>query len=207
MFDNPWLVLLVALGAGYILKLWWDDLRAAENGNPNPKALPGASKASTRWIAIGIVGALVLVAIETIGEYALGVTDQQSTIPVWFLLAMISAGIVEEIIFRGYLVVTGKGKLVLWVSIFAFSLLFALLHYQYYLVWADDAAWFDFQLQLNSKSLWTLTLLFLNSLWFYALRFLPANPSRSLLPCFCAHIASNLGVFAVKAGQGFVIWS
>ncbi|MCD8482484.1 MAG: CPBP family intramembrane metalloprotease [Verrucomicrobia bacterium] len=206
MFDNPLIVVLMAAAAGYILKLWWDDLRAAERGEPNPKALPGATRASISWICIGIGGALLLVGIETIGEYALGVSDQQSTIPAWFLLAMIAAGIIEEIVFRGYLVVTGKGVAILWLSIVGFSLLFALLHYQYYLSWEEDAAWHQFSVDIHAKSIWTLTLLFMNSLWFYALRFMRQNQSRSLLPCFCAHIASNVGVFVVKAAQGHVTW-
>jgi len=46
---------------------------------------------------------------------------------------------------------------------------------------------------------------FAGSLWFYAVRFASWNPQRSLLPCFAAHAAKNLGVIAVKAAQGFVV--
>ena len=42
------------------------------------------------------------------------------------------------------------------------------------------------------------------TLWFYAVRFWPLNPTRSLLPCVAAHAAKNLGVLAVKAAQGHV---
>jgi hypothetical protein len=49
-----------------------------------------------------------------------------------------------------------------------------------------------------------LLLLFLNSIWFYTLRFCKWNPRHSLLPCFAAHIASNVMVFVVKLAQGHV---
>jgi hypothetical protein len=35
-------------------------------------------------------------------------------------------------------------------------------------------------------------------------RFLPLNPTRSLLPSIAAHAAKNMGVFAIKYAQGFV---
>jgi hypothetical protein len=35
-------------------------------------------------------------------------------------------------------------------------------------------------------------------------RFFGLNPQRSLLPCFVAHAAKNLGVLAIKYVQGFV---
>ena len=41
------------------------------------------------------------------------------------------------------------------------------------------------------------------SLWFYAVRFFPLNPTRSLLPCVAAHATKNLGVIALKYAQGF----
>ena len=58
----------------------------------------------------------------------------------------------------------------------------------------------------TTKAWFTTALLFTNSLWFYALRFGPWNPTRSLFPCMLAHAASNLGVFAVKLAQGYVIF-
>lgn len=204
MTDNPLIIILMVLAAGYILKLWLDDYFAAQRGEPNPKALPGATPAPMGLMILGIVGALLLVGVETAGEYALGVVDQQSTIVFWFLFAMIAAGIIEELIFRGYLVVTGKGKAVLWGSVVLFSLLFAMLHYEHYLHWEEEAAWHEFSIAFDRKALWTLSLLFVNSLWFYALRFMPMNTQQSLLPCYCAHIASNLGVFLVKLLQGYV---
>ena len=77
-------------------------------------------------------------------------------------------------------------------------------HYQYYTDIPEDGTWRDLTFMIDAKSLWTLLLLFLNSLWFYWMRFSKWNPNRSLLPCFVAHIASNLGVFFVKLVQGHV---
>jgi membrane protease YdiL (CAAX protease family) len=205
MFDNPILVLLVFAGALYLAKLWWDDVRAARDSEPHPNALPGASLAPTGALVVAAIGAIFLVGLETAGEVALGVSGEQSTLPAIFLLAMIGAGILEEVIFRGFLVVTKKGKLLLYGSILAFSLLFTLAHTQYYTEIPEGASWMEFQFTFDTKSLWTLSLLFLNSLWFYAVRFFPLNPTQSLLPCFVAHISSNVAVFVVKAAQGHIV--
>ena len=204
MSDSPLLVLLVFAGALYLAKLWLDDFRAARTGQPNPKALPGATAAPVAAIMIGVIGALVLVGVETAGELALGVSEEQTDITAIFLLAMIGAGILEEVIFRGYLVVTGKGRKLLVLSIVGASLLFALLHYQYYMEFSMEGTNRQLTILLEGKPLWSLLLLFLNSLWFYTVRFFKWNPGYSLLPCFAAHIASNLGVFVVKMVQGHV---
>ncbi|MDP0501919.1 MAG: CPBP family intramembrane metalloprotease [Verrucomicrobiota bacterium JB022] len=204
MNESPLIMLLVAAGAAYLGKLWWADLQAHRRGEPNPKAFPGAvpSPLLPIWIAIG--GALALVALETGGEYALGVSADQSDISWLYLLPMLAAGFGEELIFRGYLVVTKKGKAVLWASIVGFSLLFALAHYQYYTEQAEGAAWYQFSWALDKQAAWALLLLFLNSLWFYTVRFWSLNPDRSLLPCIAAHMSSNLAVFLVKLAQGHV---
>jgi len=204
MQENPLFIVIMAVACGYVFKIWLEDYRGAATGKPNPKALPGATAVARPWVWIGVAGALVLVGVETAGEYALGVSAEQKTITWIFLLAMIAAGFVEELVFRGFLFVDGRGKAVLWASIVGFSLLFALLHFQYYLEWAEEAAWYDFAFKADAKSAWTLLLLFLNSLWFYWLRFGARNAQRSLIPCFAAHIASNLGVFVVKLAQGHV---
>ena len=57
---------------------------------------------------------------------------------------------------------------------------------------------------LNAKS-FTTGILFVNSLWFYAIRYAPYR-ERSLFPCMLAHAISNLGVFGIKAVQGYVIF-
>lgn len=204
-------MILLSIGLGaYLFKLWRDDYRAAKSGSPHPKALPGATTASKSAIVIAVVGAVALVALATGGEYALGTVGEQSTVTWLFLLAMIAAGFYEELFFRGFLVVQKKGALILWGSIVGFSLLFSLFHVQYYLEKPEDMAWTDFgrygeaTLKVTAQSIWTLLMLFANSVWFYTVRFWRLNPQQSLIPCFAAHIASNLAVFVIKLVQGHV---
>lgn len=204
MQDNPAVIIALFAAVCYLAYLWWQDYRSWKTGKPNPRAFPGATSASKALVMTGIVGALLLVALETAGEYALGVSDQQSQISALFLLAMLAAGFVEELIFRGYLYYDRKGPALLWASILLFSLLFALVHTQYYTEVPEGAAWYQFEFRLDSQSSWTLCILFLNSVWFYALRFGFGNTHQSLIPCIAAHVASNIGVFAVKLAQGHV---
>ena len=205
--DSPLINILLFAGAIYLFKIWLDDLKSQKTGSPNPKALPGAYASSIKWVIIAAIGAVGITLVETAGEIQLGVSDEQSTIPAYFILAMIGAGIIEEVVFRGYLVIENKGKIFLVTSIIGFSLLFSLGHYQYYTTEAAEGAGImGYTFQFEAKSLWTLLLLFINSLWFYSVRFLPFNPTRSLAPCFAAHIASNLSVFVIKAIQGHVTW-
>lgn len=193
--ENP-LVILVMLGAGaYLGKLWYDDLRAG-----HAKGLPGAARATPRAVMIAIVGALMLLALETGGEKWLGVADQQSKMTWLFALySILAAPILEELVFRGYLVVTGKGSPALWTSIFVFSIGFALLHP---FLWRWDDA--GFALTLTTKGFFSVALVFAMSLWLYVARFAPWNPSRSLFPCFAAHAAKNAGVVLVKAASGYM---
>lgn len=202
--DSPLITLLLFAGAVYLFKLWLQDTRSWQAGTPNEKAFPGATSAPPSALWIAAIGALFLVAVETAGEIALGVSSEQTNIAAFFLFAMVGAGVLEEILFRGYLVITGKGRTLLLLSIIGFSLLFAIAHYQYYTQIPEDGTWRDIQLHFTPKASWSLLLLFLNSLWFYAVRFYKWNPHHSLLPCFVAHIASNIGVFVVKAVQGHV---
>jgi membrane protease YdiL (CAAX protease family) len=204
MSDSPILILVVFAGALYLLKLWRDDLLAERSGQPNPKALPGAKPVPVSALWIGGIGALLLVILETAGELALGVSAEQTDITAIFLFAMVGAGVLEEVLFRGFLVIDKKGHKLLISSIIGFSLLFALLHFQYYTEIPEEAAWWEFRFAIDTKAGWSLLLLFLNSLWFYTVRFFKWNPQHSLLPCFVAHVASNLGVFLVKLMQGHV---
>lgn len=201
MNDSPWLTLLAAGLAVYLFKLWWTDYQAALAGHPKPGAFPGASPASRRWLVVAALGGLCLVGLETAGEYALGVVDEQTTVTMLSLAGFIAAGFYEELFFRGYIYYDRGGRFLRNAGIVAASLVFALLHYQYYLEFPEDGGW---TLVLSSKTVWSLLLLFVNSLWFYYLRFSAHNISRSLLPCFVAHITGNCAVFAVKAAQGFV---
>jgi uncharacterized protein len=191
--NNP-LFLLLMIGAGlYVVKLWNDDRRT-----PHPRALPGATMAPPRAVWIAIVGALVILALETFGETALGVADEQSTMTWLFALySIIGAPIVEELIFRGYLVIDNKGRSVLWAAALAASLAFAAVH-PFLWKW-DDAG---FALTLTPKGWFSAAAVFAFSLWLYVARFAGWNPSHSLLPCFAAHAAKNAGVVAIKAATG-----
>lgn len=202
--ESPLLILLLFAGAVYVARIWYADLRAETAGRPNKNALQGATPVGMTAVLIGIIGAIILVAVETSGELALGVAAEQSDISALFLLSMIGAGIIEEVIFRGYFVVQKRGTAWLVASILGFSLLFALLHYQYYIDFSTEGDQSTLTINIGAKEGWTLAMLFLNSLWFYSLRFFKWNPNRSLLPCFAAHIASNLSVFLVKLAQGHV---
>ena len=193
--DNP-LVILAMLAVGfYIAKLWWDDTRTAQG-----KGLPGAARSSRNAIVIAISGALAILAIETAGEKMLGLADQQSKMT-WLFAAysILAAPILEELVFRGYLVVNGKGKGALWGSIVAFSIGFALLHP---FLWRWDDA--GFALTLTQKGFFSVVVVFAMSHWLYAARFAPWNATQSLLPCFAAHAAKNAGVVVVKAASGYM---
>jgi len=197
--DGPLVILFVAAFAIWLFRQWLGDLREARAGRPHPQAWPGAVPSPSPIIILAVVGSLALLAFETCGEYALGISEQQKNISVLFLLAMVSAAFYEELIFRGFLVITGRGSAALLAGIVGFSLLFSLLH-PFLWDWKDGGLVFDFSL----KAWWSTALVFASSLWFYTVRFLPLNPARSLIPCFAAHLAKNLGVFAIKLAQGHV---
>lgn len=186
--------------AAYVAKLWSDDCRAARTDRPNPRALPGAAPAPGRAIAIAVLGALVLLALETWGEIRLGIADKQSRMTILFGVYTLAAAVIEEVIFRGYLVIEGRGTAARWAGILGASVVFALVH-PFLWTWGDEG----FSWTIGAKGWFSTTVVFAGSLWFYAVRFASWNPQRSLLPCFAAHAAKNLGVIAVKAAQGFVV--
>lgn len=205
------ITILVMLGIGaWIFHMWLDDLRAALDGTPRAGAFPGAFPCSRGLILFGVAGALVLVGVETAGEYALGVSSEQSDITVLFLGAMVAAAFVEELIFRGYLQISHKGRGILWASVIVFSLVFALLHpFFWSFEGTEDAAWYElwrgeWTLDFGAKPWFSTAIVFLNSLWFYYLRFTARNARQSLIPCMAAHLASNLAVFFIKLAQGHV---
>jgi membrane protease YdiL (CAAX protease family) len=205
------MLLLYAGVAAYIGKLYWEDVRNHVAGNPNPGALPGAVPCSGKALWIALTGALVLLGLETGGEIILEIDSEQSRIAAAFLIAMLGAGIVEEVIFRGYLFVAHRGRIVLLTSICVFSIIFALLHPHLWHYESGEGAWWAFwqanwSLDFGAKAWFTTAFLFFNSLWFYACRFAIWNPQQSILPCFAAHAFSNLGVFCIKWIQGFVVF-
>ncbi|MCC6415146.1 MAG: CPBP family intramembrane metalloprotease [Opitutaceae bacterium] len=199
MTDNPLLLVVMIAAAGYLGKLWWGDLRQARAGSPNPQALPGATPAPRSALLIAVAGSLVLLGGETIGEYALGITGEQSTITVLFAFHTLGAAIIEELIFRGYLVLDKRGPGLRWLGVVGASAIFALLHP---FLWSAEGG---FHPTLTVKGAFSTSAAFMFSLWFYYTRFARWNPRQSLLPCVAGHAAKNLGVIMIKAAQGFLV--
>ncbi|MBC8010482.1 MAG: CPBP family intramembrane metalloprotease [Burkholderiales bacterium] len=202
MNENPLLQAGMLLIGLYVAWLWWSDLKENQK---NPKGgftqgLPGATPASPRALWIAAAGAAVILAAETLGEIALNLSEEQTKMTVLFGLYTLVAAIIEEIIFRGYIVVEGKGRAKMIAGVLAASLLFSLIH-PFLWKWDDDG----FALTLTPKGWFSFGAVFIGSLWFYACRLASWNPQRSLLPCFVAHGVKNLGVFAIKLVQGFVV--
>lgn len=199
--QSPFVLLALTLAGLYCAKLWRDDLRAARAGSTVRGGFPGAVPAPPRAVGLAITGALALLALETAGEFALGIAAEQTRMTLAFAAySALAAPIIEEIIFRGWLVLDRHRPAMRWAGILAASVLFALLH-PFLWVW-DDAG---FRLTLTLKGGFSTTLLFLSSLWFYTARFTPWNPQRSLLPCFAAHAAKNVGVVVIKAVSGHLV--
>jgi len=196
--DHPLLLLLLIGAAGVAFRWWREDLRRA-TGTPDPRALPGAVPAPRTATVIAVAGALALLAGETAGEHALGISGEQSRITALFGVYTLAAAFLEEVIFRGYLVVEGRGRAALVGGVVGASLLFALLH-PFLWQWQDGTL----VLQGSTKAWFSTGAIFAGSLWFYFVRFMPGNPRHSLLPCIAAHLAKNLGVFLVKLAQGHV---
>jgi uncharacterized protein len=196
--DNPLFLMVAIAGVGAVLWMWLGDLRRARQGAPHPRAFPGAQPAAGRAVWLGFAAGLALVAAETMGESVLGLSHQQSTMTLLFGLYTLFAAFGEELVFRGYLVVEGRGRGWLWGSVAVCSVLFAVLH-PFLWRW-DDGLKFTF----DAKGWFSTIVVFVSSSVFYALRFQPWNPRRSLLPCIAAHGAKNVGVIVVKAAQGFI---
>ena len=198
---DPLNVILSVVAAAFILKMWISDYMAWKKGTPFERAIAGATGAPMRLVWLSVIVSVGIVIIESAGEYALGATTAQSTIPWYYLAAMLGAGIVEEMIFRGYLVIQTKGRKTLIASIIIFSIAFALIH-GHLLGWSKDT--YSFEVKLAPGPIWWTLILFTNSLWWYAVRFMPSNKDHSLLPCFAGHMASNLAVFVIKLAEGYV---
>ncbi|MGB0415396.1 MAG: type II CAAX prenyl endopeptidase Rce1 family protein [Coraliomargarita sp.] len=200
MTDNPIMILAYLGIAGYVLNMYWGDYKAGQGGKPLGNAMPGATAFGWKVSLIGVIGSLILLAGETGGEIALGVAGEQSEMVWYMLFAILAAGVVEETIFRGYLVIDTKGKAALIASCIGFSLGFAVIHAH---LWNMEDG---FEWTFTVKAWFSTGVLFANSLWWYAVRFGPWNPSNSIFPCMIAHAASNFGVFCVKWVQGYVIF-
>ena len=199
MNDQPVLLLLMIVVGLYVFSMWRQDYQARRAGRPNPGALPGATPASAKANVIAAAGALVILGLETAGEIHLGLSEEQSTLTALFALYTLIAAFIEELIFRGFLVIEGRGKATLWSGILGASVLFAALH-PFLWKWEDGV----FTWTLTVKGWFSTATVFTASLWFYTVRFASFNPHRSLLPCVVAHATKNLGVIAIKGAQGFL---
>ncbi len=198
--ENPIVLLLLIAVSLYVAKLWFDDLRMRQRGEPHPKALPGSTRAPARALVIAAIGGLVLVLVETWGEQRLGISEEQTKMTLLFAAYTLVAPFVEEIIFRGFLVVENRGAAVKWAVVLAASLVFALLHGHFWTYEDSTLTW-----HFTEKAWFTTGALFAGSLWFYFVRFAAFNPQHSLAPCFAAHLAKNAGVIAIKAVQGHLV--
>jgi membrane protease YdiL (CAAX protease family) len=205
---NHPLVLILMTGVGaYCAWLWFTDLRANRDRPPpiDPLVatggrLPGAEPAPIRSVGIAVAGVTLILAFETWGESILGLTAEQSKMTVLFALySVVAAPVIEEIIFRGYLVVTNRRRAVVWAGAIGASAVFAALHP---FLWRWDDAGFVWT--INAKGVFSTAVLFATSLWLYAARLAAWNPQGSLLPCFIAHAAKNLGVVVIKGATGFI---
>ena len=96
MTTEPLFLLLLAGAAVWVARAWTMDYRAALAGTPNASALPGAAPASVRAVAIASLGALVILAAETGGEYGLGLSAEQSKVTGLFgLYSILGAPVIE----------------------------------------------------------------------------------------------------------------
>lgn len=213
MSQDPFGIVFYFLVTLWLGKMWWNDFRdAVRNPELTGKGFPGATPCSLKPILIAVAGTLVLLAAETAGEIKLGIAAEQTDISWFFLLAMISAAIAEEFVFRGFLVIESRGFAAKWISVFVFSALFALVHpYFWSFDWDhESSAGFlkklcdGFSLNLTLKAAFTTGFLFIGSLWFYAVRFFRWNPQHSIFVPIAAHLAKNVAVFVIKLVQGHV---
>lgn len=195
------------LGVGlYVANLWLGDFRARRSGAPHANALPGANSAPPRAIVIAAIGGLLIVTAETLGEKTLGIAGKQSSMTGLFAAYTLVAAVIEEIIFRGFIVIEKRGTRALWASIIVASLLFTAIH-PFLWTWEGAMPWSGGHLfwTADLKGWFSSAAVFVASLWFYFVRFARFNPEHSLLPCFAAHATKNLGVIVIKAAQGFLI--
>ncbi len=214
MSQDPFGTIFYVVITIWLGKLWLRDILAAKK---NPEiagtGMPGATPCALVPVVVAVAGTLVLLAAETFGEIFLGISEEQSDVSWLFLLALISGAIAEELVFRGYLVVENRGNAAKWISIFAFSALFALIHpYLWHFEIPDEieaagtiskifsGLSFDF----STKAIFTTSFIFLGSLWFYFVRFFRLNPTNSIVVPVAAHVAKNVSVFVVKFFQGHV---
>jgi membrane protease YdiL (CAAX protease family) len=202
--NHPLLLALMTAAGAYVGRLWWADLLEARRHGvgtaPPARAFPGATDAPWRTVVIAVAGAVGLVAVGTWLELQLGLATEQSKMTgLLAVYSVLATPIIEELIFRGWMVVESRGRGVMWAGAIGASAGFAALHP---FLWKWDDAGFAFT--PTAKGWFSTGAIFAGSVGFYAVRLGGWNPQRSLLPCFAAHAAKNLGVVMVKAATGFV---
>ncbi len=209
MQDNTVYSILFFAACLYLFKMWVDDAKHfKKNGSQRKGSFAGASFAPKAALCLAATGAIALLFAQTLLESKLGFADQQNKVGAFAIFSWVSAAFIEELVFRGYLVVQNKGKLALCASIFAFSFLFALMHP---FLWdysipenAQAISLANFSLNFTGKALFSTSFIFINSLFFYFMRFNKLNKSHSLLPSIVAHLSYNIGVFIIKLLCGYV---
>lgn len=196
---------IITLGiALWLFSIFLKDCRG-NSGAHQP--LEGASKAPLNFCMIGAFLALVMVAASTAAECWAGVSQEQSDVPFYELVFWMAAAFVEELIFRGYLVVKNRGAAALVGSVIFFSAVFTLAHpffWDYTPAEGSEESVLTFS--FGAFAWISSATIFANSLIFYWLRFSKFNPKRSLIPSICAHLSYNVGVYAVKLAQGHVVF-
>ena len=200
MNDQPVMLVLLIVAGLYVMNLWRHDYRAQLAGQPHPRAMPGATPAPLRANLIAAAGALLLLTAETWGEIRLGLSEQQSKITGLFAAYTLIAAFVEELMFRVFIVIEGRGNALRWAGVVGASVVFAALH-PFLWQWESDA----FTWTLTAKGWFSTAVVFASSLWFYTVRFAGFNPQGSLIPCIVAHATKNLGVIIIKGASGFLV--
>ncbi len=203
MQSDPVVAIIFFAIAAYLFKMWLDDTISYEKtGDLKKGAFVGLGFVGLPLVGFAIVVSLGLLGVQCVGESYFGIVQEQSTIGYFAILTFSAAAFIEELVFRGYFVVD-KTKLSLVASILGFSLIFALAH-PFLWDFSDETGSYVFSFDFSFKAFYYTFFIFLNSIFFYLLRFNKFNPKRSLLPCFTAHLAYNVGVYVIKLAQGFV---
>jgi membrane protease YdiL (CAAX protease family) len=200
---EPLSIVLCAVAALVVGGIWVKDYLAWRSGKPFERALAGATGAPARLILLSAAVSAAIMAVETACEHALGISKLAQPLPVILLVPTVCFALLEEILFRGYLVIQGKSRVALVTSIVIFSLIFAALH-GHFLGWTADGK--GFQLRLTPATiLWSVSNLSF-SLWWYAVRFLPSNKERSMLPVFAGRGAALLTLFLIDLATGRILF-
>lgn len=181
--------LLYFLLGGCVLLAWFGEYRRRRTLGGGEGFWPGTVPAPGAAYWAGAAGALLITLAETAVESRYHLTQHQTVLPTFSILALIGASTVEETVFRGF-AAPGRlsGKALLGVIV-AGSAVFALIH--------------GFDLTSTHGRI-SAAFAFATSVWLYLIRFSPLNPGRSLLPCFATHAVRNLAVFGIKWAEGFV---